>query len=190
VSRISIPPTIEAAPAASHPLLRAVKAQLGAVPNLFRLVAKSPTALQAYLGLNVALANGLDAATRERIALVVAELNGCSYCLSSHTYLGKNVAKLDDAEIEANREGSSNDPKAAAAVHFAARIVETRGHVTDEDLEAVKAAGYSEAEIIEIVLFVALNTLGNYINEVAKLNLILIPLSDQCQPIFRRITLY
>ena len=98
MSRIQIPATIEAAPAASRPLLEAVKSQLGVVPNLFRLVANSPVALEGYLGMNGALNKGaLPAATRERIALAVAELNGCDYCLSAHTYLGKNIAKLDDA---------------------------------------------------------------------------------------------
>ena len=76
----------------------------------------------------------LPAATRERIALAVAEINGCDYCLSAHTYLGKNLAKLDDAEIAANRRGGSNDPKADAAVRFAAKVVRERGHVSDDDL--------------------------------------------------------
>jgi alkylhydroperoxidase family enzyme len=84
------------------------------------------------------------------------------------SYLGKNIAKLDDAEIAANRNGNSSDPKAAAAVKFATRVALERGHVFDADLAAVKAAGYSNAEIVEIVLHVALNTLTNYINEVAQ----------------------
>ena len=138
-------------------------------PNLFRVLANSPAALEGYLGLNGALAKGqLDARTRERIAIAVAELNGCSYCLSAHTYLGKNVAKLDDAEITANRSGASNDIKADAALRFATKVVTARGHVDDTDVAAVKAAGFDEAQIIEIVLHVALNTLTNYVNEVAK----------------------
>jgi uncharacterized peroxidase-related enzyme len=169
MSRISTPTSIEAAPAASQPLLHAVKQQLGVVPNLFRLVANSPAALEGYVGLIGALGKGaLAAATRERIALAVAEINGCSYCLSAHTYLGQHVARLDDAEIAANRGGGSNDPKADAAVRFAAKIVRERGHVTEGDLRAVKSAGYDEAQVIEIVLHVALNTWTNYINEVAK----------------------
>lgn len=169
MSRLPIPATIEEAPAASHGLLEAVKKQLGVVPNLFRLVASSPAALEGYLGMSGALARGkLPPATRERIALAVAQINGCSYCLSAHTYLGKNLAKLDDAEVMANRNGSSNDPKAAAAVRFAARVAETRGHVSDEDLRAVKMAGYDDAQVVEIVQHVALNTWTNYINEVAR----------------------
>jgi uncharacterized peroxidase-related enzyme len=167
--RIPTPATIDAAPPQARPSLELVKKQLGSVPNLFRVVANSPAALEGYLGLSGALGKGaLDARTRERIALAVAESNGCGYCLSAHTYLAKNVAKLDDAEITANRNGASNDPKADAAVRFAAKIVESRGHVTDGDLAAVSSAGYGDAEVVEIVLHVALNTLTNYINEVAR----------------------
>ncbi|MDX2234427.1 MAG: carboxymuconolactone decarboxylase family protein [Hyphomonadaceae bacterium] len=169
MSRLAIPATIDAAPAASRPLLEAVKGLLGSVPNLFRLVSSSPAALEGYLGMNGALAKGvLPAATRERIALAVAEINGCDYCLSAHTYLGKNVAKLDDAEITANRNGASNDPKADAAVRFAAKVAHARGHVSEEDVRAVKLAGYDDAQIVEIVQHVALNTWTNYINEVAR----------------------
>ena len=169
MSRINTFPSIEAAPASAQPLLEGAKKQLGSVPNLFRVIANSPAALEGFFSLNGALAKGsLDAKTRERIALAVAEINGCGYCLSAHTYLGKNLAKLDDAEITANRSGASNDPKADAAVKFAAKIVRERGHVSDADVASVKAAGYDDAQIIEIVLHVALNTLTNYVNEVAK----------------------
>jgi uncharacterized peroxidase-related enzyme len=169
MSRIPTPASIEASPAPAQPLLEAVKKQLGVVPNLFRVVANSPAALEGYLGLNGALGKGqLDARTRERIAMAIAELNGCDYCLSAHTYLGKNLARLDDAELAANREGGSQDAMAAAAVRFAARVAHQRGHVSDADVQAVKAAGYSDGQVIEIVLHVALNTLTNYVNEVAK----------------------
>ena len=169
MSRIPTPATIADAPAASQPLLEAVKKQLGVAPNLFRLVSNSPAALEGYLGLSTALGKGkVPAATRERIALAVAEVNGCDYCLSAHTYFGKNLAKLDDAEITANRSGASNDPKADAAVRFAAKVTRERGHVSEDDLRAVKLAGYDDAQVIEIVLHVALNTWTNYINEVAK----------------------
>ncbi len=167
--RLTTPASIEASPAASQPLLQAVKKQLGVVPNLFRLVGNSPAALEGYLGLNGALAKGtLEAATRERIALAVAEINGCSYCLSAHSYLGRNLAKLSDEEIAANRDGRSGDAKADAAVGFAVKLVNSRGHVSDADIEAVRDAGYDDAQLIEIVLHVALNTLTNYVNEVAK----------------------
>ena len=167
--RLLTPASIEASPTAAQPLLHAVEKQLGVVPNLFRVVGNSPAALEGYLGLNGALGKGeLEAATRERIALAVAEVNACDYCLSAHTYLGKNLAKLSEAEIAANRDGMSSDSKADAAVRFAVKLVKARGHVSDADVQAVKKAGYNDAQVIEIVLHVALNTLTNYVNEVAK----------------------
>ena len=169
MSRIPTPASIDVSPAASQPLLQAVKQQLGSVPNLFRLVGNSPAALEGYLAMSGALAKGaLPVATRERIALAVAEINDCGYCLAAHSFLGKNLAKLSDAEIAANRQGGSTDAKADAAVRFAVQVTQTRGHTTEQDLLAVRAAGYSDAQIIEIVQHVALNTWTNYINEVAK----------------------
>ncbi|MEO6379812.1 MAG: carboxymuconolactone decarboxylase family protein [Caulobacteraceae bacterium] len=166
MSRINTPATIDAAPQASRPLLEAVKAQLGSAPNLFRIVSNSPAALEGYLGLNGALGKGaLDNRTRERIALAVAQVNGCDYCLSAHTYLGLNLAKLTPDEIAANRRGGSSDVKADAAVRLAVKLVEARGHVSEADITAVRDAGYSEGEIVEIVAHVALNTLTNYVNE-------------------------
>ncbi len=88
--------------------------------------------------------------------------------MSAHTYLASNVAKLDAAEITANRHGHSTDPKADAAVRFAASVALERGHVSTEAVNAVKAAGFSDAEIVEIVLHVSLNTLTNYVNSVAQ----------------------
>jgi len=167
--RIHTPPSIDEAPAESRPLLEAVKKMIGSVPNVFRLASNSPAALEGYVGLLGALAKGrLPAPTHERIALAVAEANGCDYCLSAHTYLGKNVAKLDEAEMAANRRGSSNDSHAIAAVRFARQVMERRGHVSDTELKAVRDAGYSEAEVIEIVQHVALNTWTNYVNSVAQ----------------------
>ena len=168
MSRISTPAQVSETPIKAQPLLDAVKVQLGVVPNMFRMVANSPAALEGYLGMMGALNKGaLSAPTRERIALAVAQVNGCDYCLSAHTYLGKNVAKLDDAEMTANRHGASNDPKADAAVRFAAKVAQARGRVGDDDLLAVRLAGYDDAQIVEIVQHVALNTWTNYINEVA-----------------------
>jgi uncharacterized peroxidase-related enzyme len=166
MSRLVTPSTIEAAPEQARPLLTAVNKQLGVVPNMFRLIANSPQTLEGFLGLFGALGKGaLPAATRERIALAVAEANGCNYCLSAHTYLGRNVAKLDDAEITANRNGASNDPRADAAVRFAAKLVTLRGQVNEADLSAVKLAGYSDGQILEIIAHVSLNVFTNYVNE-------------------------
>ena len=167
MSRIAIPARQEA-PARSQPLLDGVSKTLGSVPNLFRLLALSPAALEGFLGLSSALAKTLDVKTRERIAIAVANANGCDYCLSAHTYLGLNLAKITVEDAEASREGSSTDPKAAAAVRFAVRILATRGGVSDADLAEVRRAGYGDAEIVEIVGVVAENVMTNFLNRVAE----------------------
>ncbi|MDH7971578.1 carboxymuconolactone decarboxylase family protein [Sphingomonas sp. AR_OL41] len=167
MSRLAIPAR-EDAPAAAQPLLDAVEKQLGVVPNLFRLVATSPAALEGYLGLNAALGRTLDAKTRERIAITIAQANGCDYCLSAHSYLGLNLAKIDETEIALNRAGHSGDAKADAAVVFARQVLAARGKVSDADIAAVRLAGFSEAQVIEIVASVAVNVLTNYINNVAE----------------------
>jgi uncharacterized peroxidase-related enzyme len=166
MSHIPTPATIADAAAASRPLLEGVQKAVGAVPNGYRLVATSPAALEGLLSLGGALGKGaLDPATRERIALAVAEINGCDYCLAAHSFVGKRVAKLDDAEIAANRNGGSTDPRAATAVRFAAELVRQRGQMPAAAVEAVRAAGYGDAEILEIIGHVALNTFTNYVNE-------------------------
>ena len=169
MSRINTPESIETSPQASQPLLEMVKKQLGSIPNLFRVVGNSPAALEGYLALNGALAKSqIDAKTRERIALLVAEINRCDYCLAAHTYLGKNVAKLEESELDANRRGESRDERAAAALRFAKEVVHERGHVSNSAVENVKKAGFSDGEVVEIVAIVALNTLTNYVNSVAE----------------------
>lgn len=167
MSRLTVPAR-EAAPADSKPLLDAVEKQLGVVPNLFRLVGTSPAALEGLLALSGALGRTLDLGTRERIGIATAEVNGCDYCLSAHTYLGLNVAKLDAAEVALNRKGRSQDAKADAVVAFAASVARHRGKVSDTDIAAVKLAGFSDAQVIEIVANVALNTLTNFVNNVAE----------------------
>ncbi len=167
MSRLAIP-SIEASSEAAKPLLDAVKKQLGVVPNMFRLIGLSPNLLAGYLGFSGGLAKTLDVRTRERIALAVGQVNGCDYCLSAHTYLGLNLARIDAAEIALNRAGRSSDPKADAAVRFAVKVVEARGKVSDADLAAVKLAGFSEAQVLEIVGVAVENVFTNFINNVAR----------------------
>ena len=149
-------------------LFDAVKASMGAIPNLTKALAGSPTALRGFLALHNALAGGsLDPAVRERIALCTAEHNACTYCLSAHSFLAKNVAKLGDDEIDAARRFESDDERIEAVLHFTRAVLEQRGQVSDDDLEQVRAVGYSDAELAEIVANVALNTLTNYFNRLA-----------------------
>lgn len=167
MSRIHTPASIAEAPEAARPFLDAVQKKVGMTPNLYRLMGNNPAVLEGHLALSAAIDKGiLPAETRERIAIAIADFNGCDYCLSAHTFLGKNKAGLSDAEIAANRAGTSTDAKADAAVRFAVKVARERGHVADADLEGLRAAGYDDAAIVEITLHVALNTWTNYINVV------------------------
>jgi uncharacterized peroxidase-related enzyme len=145
-------------------LLDAVKAKLGLVPNMTRVMANSPAVLEGYLGLSGALGHGLlDAQTRERLALVTAQQNHCNYCLSAHTAIGKMVG-LTPGEVVASREGNGGSDKVTAALTFARQVLDAKGSITEANLAAVRAAGYSDGEIAEIIAHVALNVLTNYFN--------------------------
>ena len=167
MSRLPIP-DFDTAPDASKPILEAVHKQLGVVPNMFRLIAASPAALEGFAGNNAALAKTLDVKTRERIALAVAQVNGCDYCLSAHTYLGLNLAKLTPEEVARNRRGQSGDAKADIAVRFAAKVVRERGQVSDSDIAELREAGYADGQIVEIVAVAAENVFTNLLNNVAR----------------------
>jgi uncharacterized peroxidase-related enzyme len=149
-------------------LFAAVKARMGRVPNLMKAMANSPAVLEGYLGLSGALAHGtLDPTLRERIALGTGESNGCGYCLAAHSLTGK-LAGLDGEERLANRRGHSHDPRADAALKFARTLLERRGHVTEADVQEVKAAGFGDGEVAEIIAHVALNVLTNYFNNAVE----------------------
>ena len=145
-------------------LLEAVQAKLKITPNMTRVMANSPAVLQAYLSFSGALAGGhLDPKLREEIALEVGEQNSCQYCVSAHTAIGK-MTGLSDFEIEAARDAKSSLPKNAAALKFAREIVAKKGITTDADIQAVRAAGFTDGEIAEIIAHVALNIFTNYFN--------------------------
>jgi uncharacterized peroxidase-related enzyme len=146
-------------------LLDAVKASLGATPNMTRTMARS-SVLEGWVSLSGALRKGSISATDgERIALGVAEANGCTYCLSAHTYIGANLAKLNADELERARHFESADPKAAAILAFAEAVLLTRGGVSDADVDAARHAGLTDAQLADIVGHVALNVLTNYFNK-------------------------
>lgn len=147
--------------------LGGVQKMLGATPNLFRVAAQAPSALDAMVGHFGAAARGtLRAGVREAIALTVAEANGCDYCLSAHTVLGKG-AGLSEPDIARARDASSDDPKSTAILRFARALVLARGRVGESDLEALRAAGVSDSETLEVISNVVLNIFTNYVNLVA-----------------------
>ena len=152
-------------------LLDAIQSQLGMVPNFLKVFANSPAALRAFLGLHgIASEGSLEAPTRERIALALAEQNACQYCVSAHSAMGRK-AGLNGAEIEANRSGTSQDSKAAVAVKFAAALSEHKGQVTTAELLEVRNAGYSESDIVEIITHVGLNILSNIIGKASQVEI-------------------
>lgn len=170
MSRINVV-TLESASAEQRALLDAIQAKLGMVPNFLKVFANSPVALKAFLGLyEVAGAGSLDPQTRERIALALAQQNSCEYCLSAHTAIGRGVG-LDSGEIEANRAGSSQDAKAAVAVKFARSLVEHKGEVTTAEIGEVRAAGYSDADIVEIITHVGMNLMTNILGKASRIEI-------------------
>ena len=152
-------------------LLDAVQSGLGMVPNFIRVLANAPAALSAFLGLHgIAGAGLLDPKTRERIALAVAEQNACQYCVSAHTAIGRKVG-LDTQEMLANRLGRSSDTKAEAALTFTRALVEHTGAVTQAEFDAVRAAGHSDGEIIEIITHVAMNIFTNVLGKATEVDI-------------------
>ena len=152
-------------------LLDAVQSGLGMVPNFIRVLANSPAALSAFLGLHgIAGAGLLDPKTRERIALTVAEQNACHYCVSAHTAIGRKVG-LDNQEMLANRMGRSSDAKADAALTFARALVEHTGEVSRAEFDAVRGAGHSDGEIIEIITHVAMNIFTNLLGKATQVEI-------------------
>lgn len=146
-------------------LFARVKKTVGVIPTMATYMANSPATLKAWLELFTALRQGqLTPAVRERLALCSAEYNGCSYCLSAHTFLAKTVAKIDDAEIDRARDAASADPHIDAILKLADAIARDRGNASKEAVAQAREAGVTDGEIAEVIGNVALNTLTNYFN--------------------------
>ncbi|MDC6363313.1 MULTISPECIES: carboxymuconolactone decarboxylase family protein [Flavobacteriaceae] len=152
----------------SKELFDGIQSKLGMVPNMMRTMGNSPAVLEGYLNFSDALGKGsLGGKLGELIALAVAESNTCNYCLSAHSFIGEKLVGIDTTTLEMAREGKNKDPKIAAALFFAKTLVEKRGRVSTDDVAAVKAAGYTDGAVGEIVAHVALNVLTNYFNNTA-----------------------
>lgn len=154
----------ESATGSNKEIFAALQKGLGMVPNMTRVMANSPAVLQAFAQFNGAMSTAkLSGQIREQIALLTAEANACTYCLSAHSALGKMVG-LNQAQIDAARHRESTDPRTFAALKFAQAVIDLRGGIGDSDFKAVRAAGFSDAEIAEIVAAVALNFFTNFFN--------------------------
>ena len=152
------------ASAESRAVLEQIQQKFGAVPAMFQATANSPVALRSLWGGFVALAGGaLSAKLKDQLAIAIADRNACEYCLAAHAALGQK-AGVSALEVTEAQAGHSGDPRTAAALQFAVRAVEQRAQLTDTDFEAIRAAGFEDAEIVEILAHVALNVFTNYIN--------------------------
>jgi uncharacterized peroxidase-related enzyme len=165
MSRSEVPKP-EQVPADSKSTLEMFTKNIGFTPNMMAIFAASPIAFNAWATLLGSLSKALDVKTRDSIGLVVSEVNGCNYCLGVHSFTADHMAKLPANEIVLARKGHATDPKRNAAIEFARKVIETRGKVVDDDLKAVRAAGYSDANVIEIVALVAMYSLTNFFNNV------------------------
>ncbi len=164
MSRVNIQSDI--IPAASEPLLAEIQHAFGTTPNMFKAVANSPAALRSMWASFGALGGGtLGARLGEQIAVAVANRNRCEYCLAAHTVLGQNAGASAD-EMSAAQVGQSDDARTGAALAFALKVVEQRAQVTDADIESLRAVGFEDEQIVEIVAHVALNLFTNYVNVV------------------------
>jgi uncharacterized peroxidase-related enzyme len=156
--------TASTAPAASQPLLAQIHTAFGATPNMFRAVANSPAALQLmWAGFGALGGGSLPARLGEQVAVAIAERNGCEYCLAAHTALGRK-AGASATEMAEAQAGRSADPKTAAALAFAIKVVERRAAVTADDVQALRDAGFDDEGIVELLAHVALNLFTNYVN--------------------------
>lgn len=162
MARINLQP--HQTPAASQPLLAEIHQAFGATPNMFKAVAHSPAALQSMWAAFGALGQGtLGARLGEQIAVAVANRNRCEYCLAAHTTLGQK-AGVSSLDMAAAQRGESSDPKTAAALAFALKVVEQRAQVDDSDVQRLRDNGFGDGQIVEIIAHVALNLFTNYIN--------------------------
>jgi uncharacterized peroxidase-related enzyme len=149
-------------------LLGQIHQAFGATPNMFKAVANSTAALKSMWGSFGALGGGvIPAKLGEQIAVAIADCNDCEYCLAAHTVLGRKAGATAE-EMSAAQGGQSSDPKTAAALKFAVAVVNNRAQIADGDVDALRAAGFSDEEVVEILAHVALNLFTNYVNVAFK----------------------
>src|SRR5215468_3766619 len=144
----------QSAPAASRPLLEGIKRSFGFVPNLYGVFAESPAALRGALAIYEAFStSSLAPAEQQLVMLAVSEANDCEYCVAAHSTLAKRSAKVDPALVGAvRRRERLADAKLDALVTFTRKVVEQRGIVAEAEVAALLEAGYTRAQVIEVLL--------------------------------------
>lgn len=149
--------------ASAQAQLEGIRKGLGFIPNTFATLAHAPAALSGYLALSQALGKGtLNAKAREVVALASSQVNSCEYCLAAHS-LFADKAGLSAADIRSARDGEFD-----AVARLTRQIIDSRGRLSDAQLQAARDAGLSDASIVEVVANVALMTLTNYLNNLAE----------------------
>ena len=162
------PVITETADADTQTLLNNVKKKLGMVPNMVSTMAQSLPVANGYLAFSEALSkSSLRPKLREQISITVGATNGCDYCLAAHSAIGKAVG-LSDCEVVDAQSARSTDSKSEVALKFARSVADNRGGVPDEEFDKMRTAGYSDAEIADVIGLVALNTFTNIFNRAAK----------------------
>lgn len=160
------PLTVETAEGRSQKLLTEIEKGTGRIPNILGTMAQSPAVLHSYLSFSGAIKSGsLSNELRECVAMTMAGINECSYCAAAHHAIGQDLG-VSSEDLRGCLKGESADPKTKAALDFSRQVVETRGFVSDEQFAAIREAGFSEGEVLELVATVALNTFTNYFNHV------------------------
>lgn len=158
--------TIETAPAAK-PLLEGAQKSLGFVPNLFATLADAPASLNAYLQLSELFGQSdLDATEQQIVAIAVSRENGCTYCVAAHTTIAQ-MGKVDETIVTALRDGTALECSKHEALRvFALDVLEQRGNVSPQSLEAFYAAGYEQKHALSVILGITMKVLSNYTNHI------------------------
>lgn len=136
------------------------------VPNIFKGMAISTVTLNAFLKLDELISNGtFTAMEQEIVKIVVSQHNNCRYWLAAHTgsLSGQGLTSEDIVNI---RKGNASDPKHIALINYTGKVLETKGFVSDGDIEEFKNAGYSDAQAAEVTVIIAQKTLSNLFNHI------------------------
>lgn len=169
MSRLTIQTIESAAPEAKERLQAAQKAS-GFLPNLLGVLANAPTALETYQVVGAITAKGsLSPAEREVVQITAARKNACGFCVAGHTKIAQKLVRMPEDIVQALRNTEAlSDPKLNALAVFTLALIEQRGQVTDQELADFLAAGYTEQNVLDVVLGVSLATLCNFANNVAQ----------------------
>lgn len=157
----------EQATGEARDLLQGVERQLGEVPNVFKVMAHSPPVLKAYLTMSRSLTEaGLDPALREKVAVAVAGINQCDYCASAHTDVGKRRG-VTQPELDLNLQARSSEPQTEAVFDLVRAILNQKGDLTDAEFDTLREAGFSDRQLVELIIYIGFSATANYLNKIA-----------------------